>query len=84
MKTSDSNEIKNAIKAALIEDSPDVQYVRPTSDGQCGFFKVATNGELSLDEIDNLLKPVVDEYSLQRDPHFDGTFDLNAYWDKKK
>ena len=34
MKTSDSNEIKNAIKAALIEDSPDVQYFPSTSDGQ--------------------------------------------------
>lgn len=84
MKTSDSNEIKNAIKAALIEDSPDVQYVRPTSDGQCGYFKVTTHGYLSLDEMDYCLRSVVDEYSLDRDPHFDGTFDLNAYWDKKK
>lgn len=87
MKTSDSSEIKKAIKAALIEDSPDVKYFPPTSDGQCGYFKVTTHGNLSLDEIDVLLDPVIkeyEEYDLQRDPHFDGTFDLNAYGDMKK
>jgi len=47
------------------------------------FFKVTTNGNLSLDEIDKCLKSLVDKFSLDRDPHFDGTFDLNAYWDKK-
>lgn len=83
MKRSDSSDIIKAIKAALVEDSPDVYYYPPLSDGQCGYFNVTTNGNLSLDEIDNRLRFVVDEYSLDRDPHFDGTFDLNAYWDKK-
>ena len=76
-------EIIKAIKDALTADRPDVQYNKPTSDGQCGFFKVTTNGNLSLDEIDKCLKSIVDKFSLDRDPHFDGTFDLNAYWDKK-
>ena len=84
MKPSYSSKIKNAIKAALIEDNPDVRYYPPTSDGQCGYFNVTTNGNLSLDEIDYCLRNVVEEYSLDRDPHFDGTFDLNAYWDRKK
>ena len=83
MKSNISLEIIKAIKDALIAVRPDVQYNKPTSDGQCGFFKVTTNGNLSLDEIDECLKSVVDEYSLDRDPHFDGTFDLNAYWDNK-
>ena len=83
MKSNISLEIIKAIKDALIAVRPDVQYNKPTSDGQCGFFKVTTNGNLSLDEIDECLKSVVDEYNLDRDPHFDGTFDLNAYWDKK-
>lgn len=76
-------EIIKAIKDALIADRADVQYNRPTSDGQCGYFKVTTNGNLSLKEIDKCLKTIVDKYSLDRDPHFVGTFDLNAYWDKK-
>lgn len=76
-------EIVKAIKNALIADQPDVQYNKPTSDGQCGFFKVTTNGNLSLKEIDKCLKNIVDEFSLDRDLHFDGTFDLNTYWDKK-
>lgn len=83
MKRCDYLKIINAIKTVLTEDSPDVQYFPPTSDGQCGYFKVTTHGYFSLDEIDIRLKSVVDEYSLDRDPHFDGTFDLNAYWDKK-
>ncbi len=83
MKESDSLNILDEIKSALIEDSPEVYYHPPTTDGQCGYFNVTTNGNLSLEEIDNCLKPVVDEYYLDRDPHFDGTFDLNAYWDKK-
>ena len=82
MKSNISLEIIKAIKDALIAVRPDVQYNKPTSDGQCGFFKVTINGNLSLDEIDECLKSVVDEYNLDRDPHFDGTFDLNAYWDK--
>lgn len=83
MKTSDSSKIKKAIEEALIEDSPDVRYYPPTSDGQCGYFNVTTNGNLSLAEINNCLRNVVEEYNLGRDPHFNGTFDLNAYWDKK-
>lgn len=86
MNRSDSSVIIKAIKAALIEDNPDVKYVGPSRNGRCGFFKVATHGNLSLDEIDVLLDPVkkeYEEYDLQRDPHFDGTFDLNAYGDKK-
>ena len=83
MNRKDSSEIIKAIKAALIVDSPEVSYYPPTSDGQCGYFNVTTNGNLSLDEIDYHLRFVVDEYSLDRDMHFDGTFDLNAYWDKK-
>ena len=83
MKRSDSNEITNAIKTALIEDSPDVQYHSPTSDGQCGYFQVTTHGNLTLDEIDICLVPVVGEYNLDRDQDSYGSFDLNAYWDKK-
>jgi len=83
MKTSESSKIKKAIEVALIECSPVVQYYCPTSDGQCGYFNVKTNGNLSLAEIDNCLRNVVKEYYLDRDPHFNGTFDLNAYWDKK-
>lgn len=83
MKRSDYLEILNAIKSALTEDSPEVQYHSPTSDGQCGYFNVTTHGNLSLDEIDTCLSSVVKDYNLDRDPHFDGTFDLNAYWDKK-
>ena len=83
MKSNISLEIIKAIKDALIAVRPDVHYNKPTSDGQCGFFKVTTNGNLSLKEIDECLKNIVDKYSLDRDPHFDGTFDLNAYWDKK-
>lgn len=84
MKKSDYLIILNTIKSALIEDSPEVKYHSPTNYGQCGYFNVTTNGNLSLDEIDNRLISVVEEYSLDRDPHFDGTFDLNAYWDKKE
>ena len=83
MNRSDSSEIIKAIKAALIEDSPDVQYFPPTSDGQCGYFQVTTHGNLSLDEIDILLAPVIKEYNLDRDQDSFGSFDLNAYWDKK-
>lgn len=84
MNRSDSSEIIKAIKAALIEDSPDVRYYPPTSDGQCGYFEVTTHGNLSLDEIDTCLSPVVDEYKLDRDQDSFGSFDLNTYWDRKK
>ena len=83
MKRCDYLKIINAIKTALIEDSPDVQYFPPTSDGQCGYFKVTTHGNLSLDEIDTCLSSVVKEYNLDRDQDSFGLFDLNAYWDKK-
>ena len=77
MNRSDSSEIIKAIKAALIEDGPDVQYVPPTSDGQCGYFQVTTYGNLSLDEIDTSLSSVVKEYSLDRDQDSFGSFDLS-------
>ena len=83
MNKSDYLKIINAIKSALIEDSPEVQYISPTSDGQCGYFEVTTHGNLSLDEIDTCLTSVVKDYNLDRDQDSFGSFDLNAYWDKK-
>lgn len=83
MLKSESNEIIKAIKAALKEDEPEVRYFPPTSDGQCGYFQVTTHGNLSMDEIAICLRAVIKEYCLDIDQDSYGTFDLNAYWDKK-
>lgn len=83
MRAKDSKEIKKDIKDALPEYDVDVTYHAPTSDGRCGHFQVTIKGDYDSDDVDYRLKPVIDKHVLAVDNDSNGSFDLNADYDRK-
>lgn len=82
--TSYRKENMAAIKGALSEKDAKVTYYPPTSDGQCGYYRVEAKDGADLDGVNSRLETVAENLGLEIDDESYNKWDLVDRGDTKK
>ena len=83
-KASFRKENKTAIKGALSEKDAKVTYYPPTSDGQCGHYRVEAKDGADLEDMNSRLETVAENLGLEIDDESYNIWDLVDRGDTKK
>lgn len=84
IKASFRKENKAAIKGALSEKDAKVTYYPPTSDGQCGHYRVEAKDGANLEDMNSRLETVAENLGLEIDDESYNIWDLVDRGDTKK